>query len=73
MPRVRKRRKERASDFMRSLAKFLADPQRTLYFFGAKYLAIKRRGVIGEAGLRDQQTGQHYRAVLKRQDGPEEA
>ena len=68
MPRLKRRRKERRSDFLKSLAKFLADEARTLWFYGSRFIAIKRRGEH-EAHLRDRETGILQKAVLRRLNG----
>ena len=66
MPRIRRRAHERKSVFLRELCRFLRDSTRTLWWYGPgpRFLAVKRRGEH-EALLRDNETGELKRAMLK--------
>lgn len=63
MPRLRRRRKTRTSDFGRSLTRFLADPLRKLWVYGSRYIAV--RTADGDALLKDREAGTIQRAVLR--------
>jgi hypothetical protein len=62
MPRLRRKRKERRSDFLKSLVRFLADPTRKFWMHTSQYIAI--RCGEHEALLKDREAGSLQRAVL---------
>ena len=62
MPRLKRKRRERKSDFEKGLAKFIADGTRKLWFYGGRFVAL--RSGRYEALLRDKEEGIHRKVVL---------
>jgi len=69
MPRLKRRRKQRRSDFERSLARFLADPARKMWFHGSRFVAI--RTGEHEASLKDREAGRLVSVMLRKFAQPE--
>jgi len=67
MPRLKRKRRERKSDFAKSLARFLAAGTRRLWFYGNRFIAL-RTGRY-EALLRDKHgEPRHQKVVLMPRD-----
>ncbi len=71
MPRLKRRRKSRASDFEKSLLRFLQHPTQTLWFFGTRAHGVKRRGEQS-AGVCDKEhpSGGFTAVLVRRGEDP---